>query len=161
MTTELYKICTLDQGALFVMPKPCKDNLDRDIKYYKSQGVTKVISLLLPNEVKKLGMQAEAESCEINGLDFLSFSIKDMSVPELTELQIINQQLKQDLQDGHQLAIHCHGGRGRAGIVAITLMQEFEFDADSAIAMASKARGDRMPVNDIQTNFVKSYFSQA
>ncbi|GKT12394.1 MAG: hypothetical protein ISEC1_P1372 [Thiomicrorhabdus sp.] len=157
MTTELYKICTLGQGSLFIMPKPSKENLHNDIKFYQSQGVTKVISLLLPAEIRKLEMTDEGDACEQRGLSFCSFSIKDMSVPDLKLLQQFNQYLKQDLLNGEQVAIHCHGGRGRAGTVAITLMVEFGFDAETAIEMACEARGDRVPVNDAQLKFVKAY----
>lgn len=157
MATELYRICSLGNGALFVMPKPCSENMDSDIAHYRQQGVTKIVSLLLPEEVKKLGMQHEAAHCEQHGLNFTHFPIKDMSVPELGSLQSFNRQLKDDLLDGQHIAIHCHGGRGRAGTVAITLMTEFGLDVQTAMETASKARGDRMPVCEEQIVFVTNY----
>lgn len=157
MTTELYKICDLKNGSLSVMPKPDSQQMLRDIQNYQSQGITKVISLLLPTEIEKLAMQLEPSVCEQNNIMFVNFSIKDMSVPKLDDLKAFNEILKQDLENGEHLAIHCHGGRGRAGIVAITLMVEHGIDVQQAIEMASKARGDRMPVNELQTEFVLSY----
>jgi len=157
MSTQLYPVCKLSNGSLFVMPKPDAEHMSRDIKHYQSQGVTKVISLLLPTEIEELNMLEEPIECKTNGIEFVNFSIKDMSVPDLQALREFNQQLKTDLENGQHLAIHCHGGRGRAGIVAITLMVEHGIDADQAIEIASKARGDRMPVNDLQVEFVKAY----
>ena len=155
--TELYKICKLGNGQLFVMPKPDYEQLNADIEHYKNQGVTKVLSLLLPEEIEKLGLQNEGLSCSESGLDFKSFSIKDMSVPDSSELKALHTELKADLANGHAIAIHCHGGRGRAGTVAITLMIEHGYDAQEAIKIASAARGDNMPVNDLQTQFVLNY----
>ncbi|MDG6772870.1 hypothetical protein QCB45_00825 [Thiomicrorhabdus sp. ZW0627] len=157
MTTQLYTVCKLGNGQLSVMPKPDHEQMERDVRHYRSQGVTKVISLLLPKEIEELQMQQEPEVCDAHEIEFVNFSIKDMSVPEMDDLQTFNTQLKQDLENGHHLAIHCHGGRGRAGIVAISLMVEHGISAEQAIEMASKARGDRMPVNELQTEFVKNY----
>ena len=154
---ELYKICDLGKGALFVMPKPTSETLLEDIAYYQSQGVTKVISLLHAQEIEKLGMLMESQACETNGIKFENFPITDMSVPDVARLKALQQRLKAEIEQGEAIAIHCHGGRGRAGIVAITLMIEHGYDADKAIEMASNARGDRMPVNDLQLNFVKNY----
>ncbi len=157
MTPELYKVCDLGNGALFVMPKPTSETLLDDIAYYKSQGVTKVISLLHAQEIEKLGMLMEPDACDAHGVKFENFPITDMSVPEIERLQGLHQRLKAEIDQGEAIAVHCHGGRGRAGIVAITLMVEHGIDADSAIELASEARGDRMPVNDLQLNFVRNY----
>jgi len=139
------------------MPKPTSETLAEDIAYYKSQGVTKVISLLHAQEIEKLGMIMEQQACEQHDVKFENFPITDMSVPDKTRLKTLQQRLKQEVAQGEAIAIHCHGGRGRAGIVAITLMIEHGYDADKAIEIASNARGDRMPVNDLQRNFVKNY----
>jgi len=157
LNTELYKIGPLGRGALSVMPKPTSEQLEHDIQFYQSQGVTKVVSVLLPKEVIELDLSQEEDTCEKQGVKFAHFPIKDMSVPTYETLQPFLQELKQDLENGEHLTIHCHGGRGRAGIVAITLMIEHGYDADLAIQIASEARGDNMPVNDIQLAFVKAY----
>ena len=157
MNPELYKICDLSNGALYVMPKPTSETLSDDIAYYKSQGVTKVISLLHAQEIEKLGMMMESQACEMHGIKFENFPITDMSVPDEARLKTLQQRLKAEVEQGEAIAIHCHGGRGRAGIVAITLLVEHGYEADTAIEMASSARGDRMPVNDVQLNFVRSY----
>jgi len=139
------------------MPKPSSEQMIEDISYYKQQGVTKVISLLRDLEIEKLNMHNEPNACKTHGLKFEKFAIKDMSVPDKTDLTALNRRLKQEIEQGEAIAIHCHGGRGRAGIVAITLMVEHGFEADEAIELASEARGDQMPVNELQLNFVKSY----
>lgn len=154
---ELYKVCSLSEGTLFVMPKPDKTQLHDDIAFYKSQGVTKVVSLLHAKEIETLGMMTEGQACSDHDMDFANFPIIDMSVPDVERLKAFHKELKQDLSKGAGIAIHCHGGRGRAGIVAITLMIEHGFEAQQAIDLASTARGDRMPVNDEQRQFIHQY----
>ena len=155
--TELYTIGPVGNGTLSVMPKPDATQLIDDIAFYHRQGVNKVISLLLPEEVTRLQMEAEPQACEAHQIEFVNFAIKDMGVPEYPTLKAFNQELKQDLAQGKHLAIHCHGGRGRAGIVAITLMIEHGLQPEQAIKLASEVRGDPMPVNDLQTQFVLDY----
>lgn len=157
MSTQLYPVCQLGNGRISVMPKPNHEHLARDVGHYRAKGVTKVISLLLPAEIEVLQMQQEPAVCEAHQIEFIHFAIQDMLVPDVESLKALNAQLKQDLENGHHLAIHCHGGRGRAGIVAISLMVEHGIPAEEAIDIASKARGDRMPVNQLQTEFVKAY----
>lgn len=154
---ELYPICTLGQGRLFMMPKPRHETMTSDITFYKDQGITKVISLLCAPEIETLKMAGEAEACASCEVQFENFQIKDLETPSLADLQALNRRLKQEMEQGHNLAIHCHGGRGRSSIVSITLMMEFGMDAETARKIASEARGCAVPVNDRQLDFVRAY----
>ncbi|WP_135795807.1 protein-tyrosine phosphatase family protein [Hydrogenovibrio crunogenus] len=157
MKTALYPICHLGNGTLSVMPKPRTEQLQQDIFSYKEQGVTHVISLLKPAEIEAFQMREEADICKSYQLSFTHFPIKDMDVPDVSALKELNLELKQQLSKGAHIAIHCHGGRGRAGTVAISLMIEHGYDATEAMKIASKARGDKMPVCDLQVEFIHSY----
>lgn len=156
--TALYKICDIGEASIYIMPKPDSKQLTHDIQYYQSQGVNTVVSLLLPEEVVKLELTHEAEVCRNYSIEFINFSVKDMDVPELVALKAFNAKLKQQIEAGKSIAIHCHGGRGRAGTLAITLMQEFGFSAQEATQLAQQGRQDtNVPVCDIQREFVKNY----
>ena len=156
--TALYKICDIGQATIYMMPKPDSKQLDQDIRFYQSQGVNTVVSLLLPEEVVKHELTQEEDCCRKYSIEYINFSVKDMDVPDLEELKAFNQQLKQRIEDGKSIAIHCHGGRGRAGTVAITLMQEFGFSAAEATKLAQEGRQDaNVPVCDMQREFVKNY----
>ncbi len=157
--TALYKICDIGEASIYMMPKPDSNQLDQDIQFYQSQGVNTVVSLLLPEEVIKLELVDEEPVCQQHGIEFINFSVKDMDVPELADLKAFNAKLKQQIEAGKSIAIHCHGGRGRAGTVAITLMQELGFSAEEATRLAQQGRQDEnVPVCDIQREFVKNYF---
>lgn len=157
-TAALYKICDLGKGSLWMMPKPNTETMLQDVAYYQSQGITVVVSLLLDEEIETLKMQAEPQACATHGIEFLHFSVKDMSVPELSALKSFNHKLKCKLEEGEHIAIHCHGGRGRAGTVAITLMQEFGWTHQEATQTAQQGRQDEnVPVCDSQRTFVANY----
>jgi len=136
---------------------PRAEKLQQDILSYKKQGVTHVVSLLKPTEVEAFQMTEEANICDAHQIAFTHFPIKDMGVPDVSALKELNQKLKQQLAKGCHIAIHCQGGRGRAGTVAISLMIEHGYDATDAIEIASQARGDKMPVCDLQVEFIYSY----
>ena len=155
--TQIFKACELGKAQLFIMPKPSSEHLDADISFYKAQGVTKVLSLLLPNEIEKLKLQNQEQACLNQNIKYQNFAIKDMSVPELQALKTWLNQLKSEMASGESIAVHCHGGRGRAGTVVTTLMIEHGYSADQAIEIVSKARGDKVPVNELQTEFVINY----
>lgn len=156
--TKLYRICDLGSAELFMMPKPDGENLERDIQYFQDNGVNIVVSLLRDKEVIELGLCQEQQACRKLGIEFISFAVKDMDVPSLDDLKQLNQRLKANLKAGKSVAIHCHGGRGRAGTVAITLMQEFGYSADEACQIAQAGREDQnVPVCDIQREFVLNY----
>ncbi|QCU90066.1 protein-tyrosine phosphatase family protein [Thiomicrorhabdus sediminis] len=157
MNTQLYFIAAVGNGQLSVMPKPSTENLTTDIEFYHAKGVSKVVSLLLPQEIEKFSLQTEAQTCEQFGIDFTHFPVQDMNVPEPEKLKTLIQQLNEDLQNGAHLAIHCHGGRGRAGTLALCLMIEHGYQAEQAMQLAQAARGDKMPVNELQTEFVINY----
>lgn len=158
MNTPLYKICELGQGKLFMMPKPTAHNLVTDIAYYQSQGIDIVLSLLRAPEIEALGLMDEPNVCKAHQIEFMHFPVKDMDVPDLQALQTLNSELKTAMELGKSIAVHCHGGRGRAGTVAVTLMQEFGYTSEEAMKVAQAGRQDpNVPVCEIQVKFVTDY----
>jgi protein-tyrosine phosphatase len=55
---------------------------------------------------------------------FLHYRIVDMNVPTQEYLRQIVEELAARLEGGHQLYIHCWGGRGRAGTVGAALLSK-------------------------------------
>jgi protein-tyrosine phosphatase len=154
---ELYKVCDIKNGQLFIMPKPNGDDLKACMQFYRENGVTKVVSLLLPEEHKALNLENEAEACISETLEFSHFPVKDMSTPEANQLKRLLKELKNNLENGAGISVHCHGGRGRAGTLVTILMIEHGYSPQEAIEIASKARGDKVPVNDLQKEFVLNW----
>jgi hypothetical protein len=75
MRAELYWIADVPQGRLAIMPRPRSgDWLPDEITSWRQAGLDVVVSLLQPEEVAELGLEAEPELCRTAGLVFNSGS---------------------------------------------------------------------------------------
>jgi len=157
MSATIFKVTDINQGALFVMPKPSSEDLSGDVAEFSALGVTAVLSLLQSNEQVEIGLSAEQSTCEQQGLEFLSYSIKDRGYPDQQELKQFLTPLIKQVEKGTQVAIHCKGGIGRTGIVSCCLLIEHGYSAQQAIELVSKARGRSVPDTDEQKAFVFDY----
>lgn len=154
---ELYFIARVAEGKVYMMPKPSAENLQADIEFYASQGIDAVVSLLRDVEIEAQGLKKQPDLCQQTGIDFYHFPIKDMDVPDKDQLKAFLKTLQPLIEAGKSIAFHCHGGRGRAGTAVISLMLENGYQAEQAIAIASKGRQDKVPVCEVQTEFLIKY----
>ncbi len=154
---EMFKIGEFGKGTLYTMPKPSKDHLTDDMAFYVKQGVTKIVSLLQEDEISRIGLADEEAQCLAHGIAYDNIAIKDASVPTLDAVKPKIKQWAEDLSIGQTLAVHCQGGRGRAGTIAACLLVEMGIDADDALAQVTKARTKLSPDNQCQIDFVKAY----
>jgi protein-tyrosine phosphatase len=155
---EIYPICSIDDGEIIMMPKPNDDSLTEDMQFYANQGITHIISLLREPEAEKLNLQNEGTEAQKQGIEFIHFPVKDMDVPDETTLRTFIDTHLPVIQQGAKYAIHCHGGRGRAGTVAISFMLKAGFPLEDALRIAREKRQDPMvPVCSIQDDFLKNY----
>lgn len=156
LNIELYPICKIGHGSLAIMPKPPAENLAQAMRFYAQNGITHIVSLLRQPEIEKLQLEQEAAACACAGIEFIQFPVKDMDVPDILELRTFISQHLPKIQNGAHYSFHCHGGRGRAGTLAISLMMANGMDYQSAQALASEKRGDRVPVCEIQRDFLQT-----
>ena len=155
-TVELYPICKIGYGSLAIMPKPPAENLAQAMTFYAQNGITHIVSLLRQPEVEKLQLEQEAQACANAGIEFLQFPVKDMDVPDRLALKAFISEHLHKIQNGAHYSFHCHGGRGRAGTLAISLMMAEGMDYHSAQTLASEKRGDTVPVCDVQRDFLQT-----
>ena len=155
---NIFKVnASLGKGALYVMPKPDHQFLDAHIQHLKSLGITKVVSLLEEHEITALGLNEEPNLCKAHEIDFMNIPFKDRDVPPLAIIQTLVPQLLNEILDGHQIAIHCHGGVGRTGILANCLLIESGVTASQALTLISEARQCPSPNIDTQIEFIRLY----
>eukprot|EP00241_Pyramimonas_parkeae_P012356 CAMPEP_0114254428 /NCGR_PEP_ID=MMETSP0058-20121206/16971_1 /TAXON_ID=36894 /ORGANISM="Pyramimonas parkeae, CCMP726" /LENGTH=295 /DNA_ID=CAMNT_0001368641 /DNA_START=62 /DNA_END=949 /DNA_ORIENTATION=- len=109
-----------------------------------------------------------AEANNASTPEFLHFRIVDLSVPTLEQLQFIVQELGKRLNAGHQLYIHCWGGRGRAGLVGASLLSQLYpgISADEALDHLQAAYDQRnddqrqSPETQAQRAVVAAFYDQ-
>jgi protein-tyrosine phosphatase len=141
------------------MARPRADEwLETEVNEWKNSGVDTVVSLLEQEEVSELGLQREAELCRSNGIDFISFPIRDRGLPESQrEASQIARSLAADLRDGRSMAIHCRAGIGRSSVVAACALICSGLGAEEALALISAARGLSVPDTDEQRDWVVAF----
>lgn len=134
-------------GRLAILARPEGDEaLESEIQGWRHAGVDVVVSLLTDADNEYLGLEAEAELCRNNGLQFISFPIKDFGVPaSLDETIELVKRLNELVADGKSIGFHCHGCIGRAPLIASCLLMYSGKSPDTAYDLVSHARGYPIP----------------
>ena len=92
-------------------------------------------------------------------------TIRDMDVPSRESMRQILDHLKQRLDEGHKVYVHCWGGIGRTGTVVACHLIEQGMTADQAlehiarrwVTMEKIVRFPRSPQTDAQVEFVRGW----
>lgn len=152
-----YLVTEIGSGALHVMAAPKPRLLHNHIKYLKMQGVTKVLSLLEPNEAESLQLGDEAYYCDIEGLEFENFPIQDHNITDIERLKPVATRLLNEIKEGKHLVVHCFAGIGRTGIVTSAILIENGMSAADAMSLITEKRQFKVPETEEQVQFVKDY----
>jgi protein-tyrosine phosphatase len=113
------------------------------------------VSLLEADEAKQLNLADEAKVSEANGLRFISFPIPDRGTPSSAQETASMVALLSDaLEAGENVGIHCRQGIGRSGLMATAVLAASGLDAERAIAVVSKARGQSLPETEEQRSWL-------
>nr|WP_158658148.1 dual specificity protein phosphatase family protein [Agarilytica rhodophyticola] len=139
------------------MPKPSSDWLKDDIRFLKNISVTKVISLLEKTEINELGLGDEEGICKQENLLFEKYPIKDRSVPNYKSFKTFIINSLSQIVEGENIAVHCRGGIGRAGLVACCILKQSGLSDCNAISLVSNSRGCSIPDTKEQLEFIKRY----
>lgn len=132
-------IITFKNGnSLLMTPKPESVGFDKTYEYLVRlwNNNVKTIAVLLERHEEK-GL---INIYEDNNFEVLHFPIKDFDVPQdMRKLSHFLHILRQRLSR-HSVAIHCHGGKGRTGLVTACLFVQMGMDPQKAIDYVRKHR---------------------
>jgi protein-tyrosine phosphatase len=147
---------------LAIMPRPRgEDWLCDDIKLLKEAGVDIIVSALTLEEAGELGLFQEAECCQKNGIEFVSFPIEDRSVPDsILEFGELLDSTQKYLNDGRAVVVHCRAGIGRSSLIAACLLLRNGFSVESAFEALSEARGCPVPDTPEQRAWVERFVTR-
>jgi len=136
------------------MKGSCHRNLDDDLdRLGSAYGVTRIISMLDPFAVEKMGLQSYAQKCHQRGIAFHSVPLRDKWIP-------INQKFFREViriyrcvySTNETILIHCNGGRGRTAVFAVCLLLLCGLNFSEAVTKVRSAR-PRMLRNPLQIIF--------
>jgi hypothetical protein len=159
MKPTIYWIENSGAGRLAILAKPQGDEaLESEIRGWREAGIDVVVSMLTEAENLQLGLSAETELCRSNGLQFISFPIKDFGVPNSLDatLQLVRE-LKQLLTSGKGIGFHCHGCIGRAPLIASCVLMFAGESAETAFELVSVARGYPIPEAPEQADWGRGF----
>ena len=105
------------------------------------------------------GFPYSPEKLMAKGVRHFNYSWPDMTCPAVSLVLDIVQVACHQLNDGLKIAVHCHAGFGRTGIVcACVLIAKFKLTADEAIDLVRRQRPGSIQTA-LQVDFVRSTFN--
>jgi len=158
LSKELFWINKFHDGNLAIMaaPRPT-DKIEDTILGWRSEGIDVVVSLLEPSEAPGLSV-AENQFCQEFGIEFLSFPIRDKTVPsDLDAFFDIVRHLAEAVSAGQGVAIHCRAGIGRSTTLAACILMTLGVDAEVALDMIAEARGVEVPETEAQRQWILGF----
>lgn len=155
---RIYWIDNLESGNLGLMPRPKgNDWLYDELRKLKLSGTDILVSLLENSEIDELDLQEESTICDKLSIEFISFPIKDRSVPVNNKaFMTLIQQLNNELDKGSRIVIHCRMGIGRTGMLAAGILMQQGYDVNSAFELLSKVRTISVPDTKEQAEWVQN-----
>lgn len=137
------------------------DQFEDTMLGWKDEGVDVVVSLLEEAELPNL-TEAERAFCEEVGIEFISFPIRDKTVPDAVEpVARIARGLADRIACGKSVAIHCRAGIGRSTTLAACVLILLGVDGDIALDMIAAARGLEVPETEAQRQWVLGFSQTA
>ena len=118
-------------------------DLDTDIAVVKAWGPRAVVTLLEDHEFDRFKVQGLPRKIEESGMEWYHLPIRDGHAPggdferEWVRIGVI---LRNHLDSGERILVHCRGGLGRSGTVAARLLIESGMEPRQAIREVRKTR---------------------
>lgn len=152
----LYWIESPFPGKLAISARPRGgDWLEDEVVAWQRAGIQFVVSLLTSEEVQDLDLSAEPRLSKTHSISFLSLPIPDRSVPpSRTEVTDLVRKLRNELEVGHNVMIHCRQGIGRSSLIAAAVLISGGVDPAAALHHISEARGVPVPETPAQHDWI-------
>lgn len=146
--------------GLCCSPGSLSHNRDEDLKELKKQNVDHIFCLQEPEEMLKMVPQETIDERREAVLDaqmgFTHEPIIDCSAPSLEQAQKIVSLVKDELESGNNVVLHCWGGRGRAGTIAACTLVAYGIPSREAITAVRTVRPGAIEVDE-QVALVNSF----
>jgi protein-tyrosine phosphatase len=159
MSSRIFWVSAVEPLRLAFMPRPRSGPwLQDEVRDWSEAGIDTVVSLLEAFEEEDLELGEEKTLCERVGIEFLSFPIRDRSVPySIPEANDLVEGLVARLREGKSVAIHCRVGIGRSGLIAGAILVKLGVPFAQVFPALSLARGLEVPDTADQSVWVRNF----
>ena len=153
---QIYKIKRIGIGHLFAMAKPVPgEYIEEEFAGIAKEGINLVVSLLEKKEEYSVGLSREEELCKANDMDFMSYPIPDMGLPDSVRgYRDVVKTIYKKVHSGASVVVHCRAGIGRTGIVTTGVLLRSGMDPEESFKLVSESRGIRVPDTEEQREWV-------
>jgi protein-tyrosine phosphatase len=134
-----FRICTIgtSAGAIGLCPLPGRFSpLADDLAAIAAWHPSIVISLTEAAEMAANGADGLGEALADKGIAWAHFPVRDFSIPteeRLEDWAALSRQLHAFIGQRGRVLLHCFGGQGRSGMIALRLLVERGEAADAAL----------------------------
>lgn len=133
-------------------------DLPADIAEIKKAGISAIVTLISNAEFRAYGVPDLLKEYQRAGLSVLHTPVIDQGVPTDAQAREVLQFMKEKVDAGHKVLVHCVGGLGRTGLAAALYLRAFSgISGDEAIARVRNVRSPRAIENKEQENYIKKY----
>lgn len=139
------------------MPCPTGEDLPDQFETFAKAGITRIVSMLAPDEAALLGVASEAALCAKAGIAFENHPIVDFGLPHETAFRELALTIAGHVKEGAHVAVHCRAGIGRSGMVASAVLIQLGAAPEDAIEQVSAARGVSIPDTIQQRQFILNF----
>ena len=159
--------------SIVAMQRPLKkshfDNPDHPLmKSFQELGITAIINCTEIGEhpycgdgiLESTGLSYDPEEAMAAGVEYYHFGWEDMTVPSVDSMLDIVRVGNSVIERGGKVAVHCHAGFGRTGIViACMIISRENVSAQEAITLVRSKRGKCIQTK-LQESFVNQYYEK-
>jgi protein-tyrosine phosphatase len=144
-------------GKIYRSPMPFSPYFDPGnevLDAYIQVGVDMVVMLTPENEVYRVTGRSLRNIYQEKRFDVIYLPVEDFSIPEEEPFRKTLSEVLAQAQQGKTIAIHCHAGLGRTGILAACLAKVvFDLDGREAFSWVRRAVPDAVE-NERQLQFI-------
>ncbi|MBS1804614.1 MAG: dual specificity protein phosphatase family protein [Acidobacteria bacterium] len=149
----------IDGTGLAIVLRPRGDDwLENDLQRIRMAGIQTIVSTIEPHEARDLGLTDEGPTVERLGMHFISFPLRDRSVPSnragFTEFVL---KLAKRVQAGEKIGVHCRGCIGRSSVVVASTLIKLGWTAERALDEIEVARGCSIPDTEEQRDWILDF----
>jgi protein-tyrosine phosphatase len=144
-----------DTGLAIVLRPRGDDWLENDLQRIHMAGIQTIVSTIEASEARELGLSEEGHTVERLGMRFISYPLRDRSVPPRREdfIEFVVK-LGRRLQSGEKIGVHCQGCIGRSTVVTASILIKLGWAAERALDEIEKARGCSVPDTEEQRDWI-------